>query len=81
MTSESLKQLRAREIGKLANRKWLRVRAQRLLHSGRSIQEVADGLGTHPRAIRRVRDGYLSAGLKGALEDVPKTKSSQAEAE
>ena len=61
------------EAGLLSNRKWLRVRALQLLNKGRTVQEVADGLGTFPRVIRRVRDGYLSRGLVGALEDAPKS--------
>ena len=36
------------------------------------MQQVADGLGTYPRVIRRVRDGYEALGLEGALEDLPK---------
>jgi putative transposase len=72
MTRENAKELRAIEAGLLSSRKWLRVRALLLLNKGRSVQEVADGLGTFPRVIRRVRDGYLAAGLAGALEDAPK---------
>ena len=72
MTRESVKELRALEAGLLSSRKWLRVRALLLLHKGRSVQEVADGLGTYPRVIRRVRDGYEADGLAGALEDAPK---------
>ncbi len=72
LSRESLKELRTLEDGKLSNRKWLRVRALRLLHKGRTVQQVADGLGTFPREIRRVRDGYISNGIAGALEDKPK---------
>jgi hypothetical protein len=72
MTRESLKQLRTIESGVLSSRKWLRVRALLLLHKGRTVQQVADGLGTFPRVIRRVRDGYEAFGLEGALEDLPK---------
>jgi len=73
MTRESAKELRAIETSLLSSRKWLRLRALQLLNKGRSVQEVADGLGTFPRVIRRVRDGYLAAGLTGALEDAPKS--------
>lgn len=72
LTKESLKELRVIETGQLSSRKWLRVRALRLLAKGRTVQEIADGLGTYPRVIRRVRDGYLARGLAGALEDAPK---------
>jgi hypothetical protein len=73
LSRESAKELREIETGLLSSRKWLRVRALQLLSKGRSVQEVADGLGTFPRVIRRVRDGYLARGLAGALEDAPKS--------
>jgi putative transposase len=73
MTPASLKELRVIEGKPLSNRKWLRVRALRLLSKGRTVQEVAEGLGTFPRVVRRVRDGYLAGGLAGALEDAPKS--------
>ena len=72
LSRESAKELRRLEAGLLSSRKWLRVRALQLLNKGRTVQQVADGLGTFPRVIRRVRDGYLAAGLIGALEDAPK---------
>ncbi len=73
LTRESERELRAIARGLLSSRKWLRVRALQLLGKGRSVKEVADGLGTFPRVIRRVRDGYLSGGLVGALEDAAKS--------
>ena len=73
MTRESVKELRALEGKRLSSRKWLRIRVLWLLNKGRSVQEVADGLGTFPRVVRRVRDGYVATGLAGALEDAPKS--------
>jgi hypothetical protein len=70
---ESLKELRSLEAGRLSSRKWLRIRALLLLHKGRTVQQVAVGLGTFPRVIRRVRDGYVAGGIAGALEDKPKS--------
>jgi hypothetical protein len=73
LSREALKELRKLESGRLTNRKWLRVRALRLLSQGRNVQAVADGLGTYARVVRRVRDGYLEAGVAGALDDKPKS--------
>lgn len=73
LTRESLKELGSIESGRLSSRKWLRIRALLLLHKGRTVQQVAAGLGTFPRVIRRVRDGYLVGGVSGALEDKPKS--------
>jgi putative transposase len=72
MTNQDAKKLQSLERGRLSSRKWLRVRALRLLSKGRTVREVAEGLGTFPRVIRRVRTGYLAGGLTGALEDSPK---------
>jgi len=72
LSRDSAKELREIATGLLSSRKWLRVRALQLLDKGRSVQDVADGLGTYPRVIRRVRDGYLKGGLSQALEDAPK---------
>jgi len=61
----------------MSSRKWLRLRALQLLDLGRRIQDVAMGLGTYPRVIRRVRDEYLKHGLDAALSDNPRPNRRQ----
>jgi hypothetical protein len=63
------KQLDVLGRGQMTGRKWLRLQILRLLGSGRLVQTVADGLGTYPRVVRRVRDQYMTLGLEAALND------------
>src|SRR5579862_4061334 len=62
---------RLKEIGRgtMTARRWLRSQILRLLDLGRCVDAVADGLGTYPRVVRRVRDEYMARGLEAALED------------
>jgi hypothetical protein len=61
--------LKVLKRGAMTSRKWLRVQILELLGRGRRVQTVADGLGTYPRVVRRVRDEYMSKGLDAALND------------
>ena len=72
LTARDRKQLVALERAELTSRKWLRLKALQLLDKGRCVQDVAAGLGTYPRVIRRVRDEYGRGGLKAALNDRPR---------
>jgi hypothetical protein len=63
------KQLKALKRGEMTARRWLRLQIVELLDQGRRVQSVADGLGTYPRVVRRVRDEYMAHGLKAALND------------
>jgi hypothetical protein len=63
------KRLRALKRGEMTARKWLRLQILELLEQGRRVQAVADGLGTYPRVVRRVRDQYMTDGLDAALND------------
>jgi putative transposase len=64
-----MKQLRDLKQGEMTARKWLRLQILELLGRGRRVQSVADGLGTYPRVVRRVRDEYMGHGLDAALND------------
>src|SRR6476659_468151 len=63
------KELKLLKRGQMTARKWLRMQVLELLGSGRHVQAVADGLGTYPRVVRRVRDQYMAHGLEAALSD------------
>jgi putative transposase len=63
------KRLKALKRGEMTARKWLRLQILELLGLGRRVQAVADGLGTFPRVVRRVRDEYMAHGLEAALND------------
>src|SRR5258706_16061965 len=63
------RRLTALRQGQMTGRKWLRMQILHLLGLGRRVQEVADGLGTYPRVVRRVRDEYMTGGLDAALND------------
>lgn len=63
------KRLRTLRQGEMTGRKWLRMQILHLLSLGRRVQAVADGLGTYPRVVRRVRDEYMENGLDAALND------------
>lgn len=66
------------EVGKMTQRNWLRLQALKLLALGRCVDEVARGLGTYPRVVRRVRDEYLREGIEAALNDKPRPNRKQA---
>lgn len=63
------KQLKVLKRGEMTSRRWLRIQILELLSRGRRVQAVADGLGTYPRVVRRVRDEYTAHGLEAALND------------
>ena len=63
------RRLKALRRGKLTARRWLRLQVLELLGRGRHVQAVAEGLGTYPRVVRRVRDEYMARGLDAALND------------
>src|SRR6266566_10159895 len=69
LRSGDRKRLNALEKGLMTNRTWLRLKIVRLLGHGRCVQDVADGLGTYPRVVRRVRDEYTNHGLEAWLHD------------
>jgi transposase len=66
---EDKRKLRTLKLVKTTNRKWLRLQILELLGRGRRVQDVADGLGTYPRVVRRVRNEYMEKGLEAALND------------
>jgi hypothetical protein len=63
------KRLKVAKRGEMTARRWLRLQIVELLARGRRVQAVADGLGTYPRVVRRVRDEYMAHGLDAALND------------
>jgi putative transposase len=63
------KRLKSLKRGEMTARRWLRLQVLELLAQGRRVQTVADGLGTFPRVVRRVRDEYMTHGLDAALND------------
>ena len=63
------RRLKGLKQGEMTARKWLRMQILELLGRGRHVQAVADGLGTYPRVVRRVRDQYMTHGLEAALND------------
>jgi hypothetical protein len=56
----------------LSARKWLRIRVLWMLDKEYNVAKIAEGLGTFPRVIRRVRDEFLRGGIDAALTDKPK---------